>query len=213
MQIVAKKANSGVGIDMKAMMGSRSAANPAARLLNAARELFYEQGYNAAGINEIIAQSNTSKKSFYRYFPSKRDLGEAYLKSQAREMIGFLEWLQERATDYRHFCRLWSRSLALLAARPDYRGCPFSNAMAQAPEEFAPLVRDVHELCVLKLQDIIGRFSEAEQKHPPDHTAWLAEGMLLQYLGAVHTWKLSGKRSIFRQMESMLLILPRCGPV
>ena len=199
---------------MKAMMGSRSAANPAARLLNAARELFYEQGYNAAGINEIIAQSNTSKKSFYRYFPSKQKLGEAYLKSEARDLIRFLEWLQDRAESYKQFCRLWSRSLTLLAARPDYRGCPFSNAMAQASEEFGPLVRDVHELCILKLQDIIGQLPDAKDGagFELDRKAWLAEAMLMQYLGAVHSWKLSGKLAVFRQMEAMLLMLAHPDP-
>ncbi|MBR32493.1 MAG: hypothetical protein CMN77_14405 [Spirochaetaceae bacterium] len=195
--------------NLDAMQSSRSAGNPAARLLEAARDLFYEQGYTGAGINDIIARSNTSKKSFYRYFPTKQKLGEAYLKWQTRDLIRFLDWLESKAKSYDHFCDLWARSMIRISGSADYRGCPFSNAMAQAPDDFQAMVRDVHELTVLRLQEILKVYKPC--KDPGDGFRRVAEGMLIQYLGAVHVWKLSGNQDSFKLMGRMMKAIPGTG--
>lgn len=44
------------------------------KIINAAWKLFYEQGYDDTTVDEIIAESGTSKGSFYHYFPSKDSL-------------------------------------------------------------------------------------------------------------------------------------------
>ncbi|MBO9732217.1 MAG: TetR/AcrR family transcriptional regulator [Chitinophaga sp.] len=49
------------------------------RILNAAGELFYEQGYLATGINQIIEEAGIAKASLYQHFPSKDALLTAYL--------------------------------------------------------------------------------------------------------------------------------------
>lgn len=52
----------------------RKAGNTKIRIINAAWKLFYEQGYNDTTVDEIIAESGTSKGSFYHYFSSKDSL-------------------------------------------------------------------------------------------------------------------------------------------
>jgi AcrR family transcriptional regulator len=44
------------------------------RVLLTAMRLFYSQGIKSTGINQIIEESHVAKASFYKYFPSKRDL-------------------------------------------------------------------------------------------------------------------------------------------
>ncbi len=44
------------------------------KIVNAAWNLFYEQGYEETTVDEIIARSGTSKGSFYHYFSSKDSL-------------------------------------------------------------------------------------------------------------------------------------------
>ena len=44
------------------------------KIVNAAWNLFYENGYENTTIDEIIARSGTSKGSFYHYFSSKDSL-------------------------------------------------------------------------------------------------------------------------------------------
>ena len=52
-------------------MARRDSRNTRGRIINAAWELFYEQGYEATTIEEIIERSGTSKGSFYHYFEGK----------------------------------------------------------------------------------------------------------------------------------------------
>ncbi|MEX2958501.1 TetR/AcrR family transcriptional regulator [Acinetobacter baumannii] len=40
-------------------------------MINTALELFNQIGYNATGVDKIIADSNVAKMTFYKYFPSK----------------------------------------------------------------------------------------------------------------------------------------------
>ncbi len=48
-------------------------------IVNTASELFYSQGYNLTGINEIIEKSGIAKATLYSHFKSKDDLCIAYL--------------------------------------------------------------------------------------------------------------------------------------
>ncbi len=49
------------------------------RLLDTARELFYQRSYADVGVQEICQTAGVKKGSFYHYFPSKRDLTLAVL--------------------------------------------------------------------------------------------------------------------------------------
>ncbi len=52
-------------------MAQKSSKNTRGRIISAAWSLFYDQGYEATTIDEIIALSGTSKGSFYHYFDGK----------------------------------------------------------------------------------------------------------------------------------------------
>lgn len=43
-------------------------------IINTALDLFNQIGYNATGVDKIIAESNVAKMTFYKYFPSKESL-------------------------------------------------------------------------------------------------------------------------------------------
>jgi len=53
------------------MMAKKNSRNTKGRIISAAWELFYEQGYDDTTIEEIIEKSETSKGSFYHYFEGK----------------------------------------------------------------------------------------------------------------------------------------------
>ena len=52
-------------------MAKKNARNTRGRIVSAAWQLFYEQGYEHTTVEEIIDQSQTSKGSFYHYFDGK----------------------------------------------------------------------------------------------------------------------------------------------
>ncbi len=52
-------------------MSKRKEQNTKGKIINAAWDLFYEQGYDNTTVEEIIEASGTSKGSFYHYFEGK----------------------------------------------------------------------------------------------------------------------------------------------
>ncbi len=52
-------------------MGRKRTANTKGKIISAAWRLFYEQGYEETTIDDIIAESGTSRGSFYHYFEGK----------------------------------------------------------------------------------------------------------------------------------------------
>ena len=52
-------------------MAKKNVRNTRGKIITAAWDLFYEQGYEDTTIEEIIEQSGTSKGSFYHYFEGK----------------------------------------------------------------------------------------------------------------------------------------------
>ena len=57
-------------------MARKNSRNTKGRIVSAAWKLFYEQGYENTTVEEIIAESGTSKGSFYHYFGGKDALLE-----------------------------------------------------------------------------------------------------------------------------------------
>ena len=55
-------------------MGKKTGRNTKGRIVSAAWKLFYQQGYDNTTVEEIIAESGTSKGSFYHYFEGKDSL-------------------------------------------------------------------------------------------------------------------------------------------
>ena len=49
-------------------MSKKNERNTRGKIITAAWDLFYEQGYDDTTIEEIIEKSGTSKGSFYHYF-------------------------------------------------------------------------------------------------------------------------------------------------
>lgn len=112
------------------------------RIIAAACDLFYRQGYRATGINQIIAESGVAKASFYDHFPSKEDLLYVYAcKTSEREMndvraeVMALPTAKDRFYGAFHILSPWFRV-------SDFRGCPFQLLMAEAPHD-AEKVREV----------------------------------------------------------------------
>jgi AcrR family transcriptional regulator len=50
------------------------------KILDTAERLFFKQGYNITGINQIIEEADIAKASLYKHFDSKTDLLIVYLQ-------------------------------------------------------------------------------------------------------------------------------------
>jgi AcrR family transcriptional regulator len=109
------------------------------RIFAAAREMFYRKGIRAVGVESIVAAAGATKMSLYRSFPSKDDLVVAYLRERDAQYWQWWDDIMDRhAGDPRAQLRALVESVATRTSRPDYRGCPFTNAATEFPEPHHP---------------------------------------------------------------------------
>jgi AcrR family transcriptional regulator len=65
---------------------ARNKAHNRAAILEAAREVFAEEGYDAAGVRDIIRRTELASGTFYNYFPDKEAVFRAVLDESAQEV-------------------------------------------------------------------------------------------------------------------------------
>ncbi len=103
---------------------AKNARNTKGRIISAAWELFYEQGYEDTTVEEIIERSQTSKGSFYHYFDGKDALlsslsymfDEEYARLQQELPAEMDPWDKLLAINHALFTMIENRiSLDLLA--------------------------------------------------------------------------------------------------
>ena len=84
-------------------MGAKAAVGPSARerLLEAANELFYDEGVHTVGIDRVIERAGVAKASLYNTFGSKDELVRAYLEGRHARTSARITRYLERYSDPR----------------------------------------------------------------------------------------------------------------
>ena len=87
--------------------GKREQTKLANRLaiLDAAREVFGEMGFDAATVRDIIRRTNLSVGAFYNYYRSKEEVFDALADDGARRFRPILHAVSETATDFESYIR------------------------------------------------------------------------------------------------------------
>lgn len=102
------------------------------QILETASELFYQKGIQHVGINEVIAESGVAKRTLYRWFPSKDLLIEEVMKYRAAQWICWFETaVSERGNTPKERLLSTFDVLREWYASPNFRGCPFINAVLE----------------------------------------------------------------------------------
>lgn len=103
------------------------------KIMETANRLFFEQGYNLTGINQIIEEAGISKPSLYNHFNSKNDLLLAYLDKM------YISWFEGLDDFSKELTDPLDRLIALFDYRIsrqiklDYGGCPWIKISAEVP--------------------------------------------------------------------------------
>lgn len=112
---------------MKVVQFSKDAP-PHERILLSAYKLFYRDGIRATGVDRVIAEAKVTKVTFYRNFPSKKDLILQFLEYRHREwMAWFIDALQRHGGDIGALPPV----LAEWLCDKNFRGCAFINSVAE----------------------------------------------------------------------------------
>jgi AcrR family transcriptional regulator len=167
---------------------SKETAVTRERIVEAARSLFFKQGYTATGVAQILKEAEANSGSLYHFFPSKDDLLVAVLeKYQAMLEPQVLRPAFTRTNDpiKRLFAVLEGYRLLLEATNFEL-GCPIGNLALEVsnhqPEARKLIIANFKAWC-----DAIRRLiEEARDRFPSDiEPAALATYVLATMEGSV----------------------------
>lgn len=102
------------------------------KILDTAEKLFYKQGYNMTGINQVIEEADIAKASLYKHFESKTDLLVAYLQRFHEKTFEKLEATVAKETDPKRKLLVIFDYFAERQLYREYGGCPFVKANDEA---------------------------------------------------------------------------------
>ena len=175
------------------------------RIIEAASQLFYFEGYNQTGINKILKEANVSKDSMYRHFRSKEDIAVAYLKGRHIMWMGNLNELvkpkktsREKVIAIFDYLNVWLNNV-------DFRGCGWQNIITDLPHDHDKIrdqavlhkneVREwIHNLLIEEEQ-----YSTREAKELGDEIVVLIEGAIILSQILKEAWPIiTAKRTCVR---------------
>ncbi|MBC9797243.1 TetR/AcrR family transcriptional regulator [Sinomicrobium weinanense] len=155
------------------------------RIITTASDLFYHNGYNQTGINQIIAEADVAKASMYQHFRSKEDIAVAYLQkrhiSWIDDLTAFLskeETAKGKLTACFDYLLQWLKEV-------EYRGCGFQNIICDLPEDHQKIKdqvklhkNEVKKLICRLLKDT-GEYQEANVEQLGDQLMVVMEGAII----------------------------------
>jgi AcrR family transcriptional regulator len=163
--------------------GARASARE--RLLDAANQLFYEEGVHSVGVDRVIERAGVAKATLYTVFGNKDGLVRAYLlarhdrtrEQMTRELAARYKTPRERLLGVFDV-------QGLSFTEPSFRGCAFVSASAEAPEGSS-----VDEVAGDARAWVRSLFLELAKEAGARHPQHLAQQLVLLYDGAgISAW-------------------------
>ncbi len=187
---------------------SRDPVATKSRILDAALNIFAQKGYHDTRLDEIVAESHTSKGSIYFHFPNKERLFLALVDQ-------FADLLERRVTtaitpEEKGIARVrlalettlntfgqYRRPAKILLVQAVGLGAPFEKKRNEVNDRFANLI-ETYLLEAIEVGDI-----------PPIDTEVVSYAWMGAIYGVVIRWVYTGEPEPDRIMETLLPVLLR----
>jgi AcrR family transcriptional regulator len=156
--------------------------SPRERLLAASDELFYRDGVHSTGIDAIIEKAGVAKGSLYYIFGGKDELVAAYLRGRLETWRQAVKAAQASAADPDQKILAVFDAIADYVSLPEYRGCPFHNAAAEAP------AGEAHQMAIKDYRTWLRQsFLQLAADTRVSDSEALADALIVLYDGALAT--------------------------
>ena len=151
------------------------------KILNAAAELFYRQGINPTGMQELAEGAGVSKRTLYHHFPSKDELVAAYLRqNELDRSVPGAALDREDLSPRERLLAIFDMPPADSGAPTVPRGCAFLNAAVEVPDPGHP----VHALAREHKERFARRLAAVADAAGAADPVVLGEQLALLYDGA-----------------------------
>jgi len=158
------------------------------RIVEAAMDLFYRQGYQATVVNQIVEVAGVSKPTFYAHFPSKEDLCLTYLKTRREIALKTFEAAVANARTPLERFMTPMRILKSFMVESDYRGCSQYNMLIEITDQESPVVKEVRRFNDA-FRELLGKLTvallESDPKFSGLNPARTADPYYLIFCGAI----------------------------
>ncbi len=153
------------------------------RIIAAADELFYQQGYQHTSFNDIARQAEMSRGNFYYYFKSKDDILLSVIKRRRAQVSRMLEeWTQAEA-DPRARLHRFARRLCEQRDQLLHYGCPFGSMvleLAKSKPALIPAARSLFEVFESWLMEQLAALGHTDDARGiARHLLVLTQGVIL----------------------------------
>ena len=167
------------------------------RLLDATEALIYAGGIHATGVDAIVRQSGTARKSFYTHFGSKDALVAAALERRdERWMNWFIQGTLRHGESTRTRLLGMFDVLREWFASADFHGCAFLNAageIAGAEDPIRVVAREHKERLLVFVRTQCDEYMAERNVADSDQAARLARQWLILIDGAIGVALVSGE--------------------
>ena len=170
------------------------------RLIETASRLFYEQGYNSTGINQILKEAGVAKASMYDHFQSKEDICIAYLKQMDEQFVyNLTQYVNQREVGKAKVLAVFD-FLSDFYNAENFRGCWCLNTMAEIPQDDERIKAEIRSQ-KQSLREIIQQLVSENLEVKAGDT--LADELYLLYEGALMESYLYGDEWPIRTVKSL----------
>ena len=105
------------------------------RITETASFLFYKNGYNSTGINQIIAEAGIAKATLYNHFASKEEICLAYLQFKNINFLkDFEKFITSKPKGKEQVLAIFD-FLALFYQDKDFNGCWCIKTVSEIPKD------------------------------------------------------------------------------
>jgi len=163
------------------------------KILDTATRLFYHQGYNATGINQIVEEAGVAKASLYEHFRSKEDLLIAYLEFMFEQTINRFRHVASTKEDAKGKISAIFEFLSHNTNSKGFHGCQFLNIAGEIPFENLR-VYDIIRKQKNGLRALFAEIIKSDSVGADElqHAESLADGIYILFDGAIMSCKVYG---------------------
>lgn len=178
-------------------------------IISSAGDLFYSQGYNSTGVNEIINKCDIAKATLYSHFKSKEDICVAYLNQRHSAFMSRLRSYVDQRNESKSQLLAIFDLLRDMYLEENFQGCWGLKTLGElSPDQtmILSVIQQQKKELLLYLGEIVGdtisNLSKAE-------TEKISGGLYLLYESAVteshlfkNDWPIFMARSIVPSLLS-----------
>lgn len=170
------------------------------KLVETALRLFYAYGIHAVGVDRIISEANVAKMTFFKHYPTKRDLVLEFLRVRDERFSNwFHQTLELLLKDNKKCLPTAIEVIEVWFKSEDFRGCAFINTTAES----GPDKNDEKSLCLGHKKHFAKILQELALKDGYKHSQAIADQLVIAIDGATIRAQMEGPEAGIVALHSL----------